>query len=76
VIFDPTVKLDGEPWTCAPVHLFGEVEKLVLIILYMITVGLIHGIVAYSRGREQIHDPDCARRISTCSDKNWNINKT
>jgi hypothetical protein len=29
VIFDPTVKLDGEPWTCAPVHLFGEVEKLV-----------------------------------------------
>ncbi|MGK3757154.1 MAG: hypothetical protein ACI8RD_009468 [Bacillariaceae sp.] len=42
----------------------------------MITVGLIHGIVAYSRGREQIHDPDCARRISTCSDKNWNINKT
>jgi hypothetical protein len=30
VIFDPTVKLDGEPWTCAPVHLFGEVEKLVV----------------------------------------------
>jgi hypothetical protein len=29
----------------------------------------------YSRGREQIHDPVCARWISTCSDKNWNINK-
>jgi hypothetical protein len=42
VIFDPTVKLDGEP--CAPVHLFGEVEKLVCMCIT-------------SRSGARIHDP-------------------